>query len=108
MYNVGDLISRYVPVVDMLRLESRVGIMVASLLRYLLIPAFYFTANYGTQGWMLFLCIILGVTNGYLTVCILMTAPKGYKVCAFLSLSLSVSPSLSIFIYACIHTCACV
>ena len=95
MYNVGDLISRYVPVVDMLRLESRVGIMVASLLRYLLIPAFYFTANYGTQGWMLFLCIILGVTNGYLTVCILMTAPKGYKVCAPLSLS----PSLPLYIW---------
>ena len=81
MYNVGDFVARYVPVVDMLRLESRLGIMVASLLRYLFIPAFYFTANYGTQGWMLFLCIILGMTNGYLTVCILMMAPKGYKVC---------------------------
>ncbi|GMY37199.1 equilibrative nucleotide transporter 3-like [Fagus crenata] len=47
--------------------------------RFLLIPAFYFTAKYGDKGWMILLTSILGVSNGYLTVCVLTVAPKGYK-----------------------------
>lgn len=79
MYNVGDFIARYIPLINKVRLESRCGLFLAACSRFVLIPAFYFTAKYGTQGWMLFLCIILGLSNGYLTVCILVTAPKGYK-----------------------------
>uniref|UniRef100_A0A5B7AZM8 Putative equilibrative nucleotide transporter 3-like n=1 Tax=Davidia involucrata TaxID=16924 RepID=A0A5B7AZM8_DAVIN len=79
MYNVGDLISRYIPLVECLKLESRKGLMFAILSRFLLIPAFYFTAKYGDQGWMIMLTSFLGLTNGYLTVCVLTTAPKGYK-----------------------------
>nr|GMD78056.1 equilibrative nucleotide transporter 3-like isoform X1 [Ipomoea batatas] len=80
MYNVWDLIGRYVPLLKWVKLESRKGIMVAILLRYLLIPAFYFTAKYGDQGWMIMLTSFLGLTNGYLTVCVFTSAPKGYKV----------------------------
>lgn len=29
---------------------------------------------------------LLGLTNGYLTVCVLTAAPKGYKVCVIVSL----------------------
>ncbi|KAI9177290.1 hypothetical protein LWI28_013291 [Acer negundo] len=79
MYNVGDLIGRYIPLVKFLKLESRKGLMVAVLSRFLLIPAFYFTAKYGEQGWMIMLTSVLGLTNGYLTVCVLTSAPKGYK-----------------------------
>ncbi|XP_031097538.1 equilibrative nucleotide transporter 3-like isoform X2 [Ipomoea triloba] len=79
MYNVWDLIGRYVPLLKWVKLESRKGIMVAILLRYLLIPAFYFTAKYGDQGWMIILTSFLGLTNGYLTVCVFTSAPKGYK-----------------------------
>ncbi|XP_057961222.1 equilibrative nucleotide transporter 3-like [Malania oleifera] len=79
MYNVWDLISRYIPIVKCLKLESRKGLMYAILSRFLLIPAFYFTAKYGDQGWMIFLISFLGLTNGYLTVCVLTAAPKGYK-----------------------------
>ncbi|XP_022749073.1 equilibrative nucleotide transporter 3-like [Durio zibethinus] len=79
MYNVWDLIGRYIPLVKSLKLESRKGLMVAILSRFLLIPAFYFTAKYGDQGWMIMLTSLLGLTNGYLTVCILTSAPKGYK-----------------------------
>lgn len=79
MFNVGDFLARYIPLIDWLRLESRKGLMAASLFRFVLIPSFYFAAKYGTQGLMLLLCIILGLSNGYLTVCILVTAPKGYK-----------------------------
>nr|GMD78163.1 equilibrative nucleotide transporter 3-like [Ipomoea batatas] len=79
MYNVWDLIGRYVPLLKWVKLESRKGIMVAILLRYLLIPAFYFTAKYGDQGWMIMLTSFLGLTNGYLTVCVFTSAPKGYK-----------------------------
>ncbi|RLM86217.1 equilibrative nucleotide transporter 3-like [Panicum miliaceum] len=72
-YNVWDLIGRYVP------LRSRKGLLVAVVSRLLLIPAFYYTAKYGDQGWMIMLTSFLGLSNGYLTVCVLTEAPKGYK-----------------------------
>lgn len=79
LYNVWDLIARYIPLVECLRLESRKGLMIAILCRFLFIPMFYFTAKYGEQGWMLMLISFLGITNGYLTVCVFTAAPKGYK-----------------------------
>uniref|UniRef100_A0A2N9IAU8 Uncharacterized protein n=1 Tax=Fagus sylvatica TaxID=28930 RepID=A0A2N9IAU8_FAGSY len=79
MYNVWDLISRCIPLIESLKLESRKGLMIAILSRFLFIPAFYFTAKYGDKGWMILLTSILGVSNGYLSVCVLTVAPKGYK-----------------------------
>ncbi|XP_039070644.1 equilibrative nucleotide transporter 3-like isoform X2 [Hibiscus syriacus] len=78
-FNVWDLISRYLPLVKFLKIESRKGLMIAILPRFLLIPAFYFTAKYGDQGWMILLVSILGLTNGYFIICVMTTAPKGYK-----------------------------
>jgi len=57
-----------------------IGNIPTVLSRFLLIPAFYFTAKYGDQGWMIFLVSFLGLTNGYLTVCVLTIAPRGYTV----------------------------
>ena len=54
--------------------------MAATLARFVLIPAFYLTAKYGAQGYMIFLTSFLGLSNGYLTVCVLTEAPKGYNV----------------------------
>ncbi|KAK7302680.1 hypothetical protein RJT34_13573 [Clitoria ternatea] len=79
MYNVMDLMARYIPLVQWLKLESRKGLLTATLARFLLVPAFYFTAKYGDQGWMILLTSFLGLTNGYLTVCVLTVAPRGYK-----------------------------
>ncbi|KAL5056479.1 hypothetical protein RYX36_037161 [Vicia faba] len=79
MYNVSDLIGRYIPLIKILNLESRKLITTASVSRFLFIPAFYFTAKYGTQGWMIMLTSLLGLSNGYLTVCVFTSAPKGYK-----------------------------
>lgn len=79
MYNVLDLIGRYTPLIKSIKLESRKGLLIASLSRFLLIPAFYFTAKYGDQGYMILLVSFLGLTNGHLTVCVLTAAPKGYK-----------------------------
>ncbi|XP_027160847.1 equilibrative nucleotide transporter 3-like isoform X2 [Coffea eugenioides] len=79
MYNAWDLVSRYIPLIECLKLKSRKGLMLATLSRFFLIPCFYFTAKYGDQGWMIFLTSFLGLTNGYLTVCILTAAPKGHK-----------------------------
>lgn len=79
MYNVWDLVGRYVPLIECVKLESRAGLMMAVVARFLLIPAFYFTAKYADQGWMIFLTSFLGLSNGYLTVCVLTTAPNGYK-----------------------------
>ncbi|TYK12356.1 equilibrative nucleotide transporter 3-like isoform X1 [Cucumis melo var. makuwa] len=78
-YNVFDLVGRYIPLIKCIKLESRKWLMVSILARILLVPAFYFTAKYGNQGWMILLTSFLGLTNGYLTVCLLTTAPKGYK-----------------------------
>ncbi|XP_042041720.1 equilibrative nucleotide transporter 3-like [Salvia splendens] len=77
-YNIWDLIGRYVPLIDGIRLESRKGLTIACLSRIVLIPCFYFTAKYGDQGWMIMLCSFLGLSNGYLTVCVLTVAPRGY------------------------------
>lgn len=77
MYNVMDLTGRYIP--HRIYIKSRKGIMIATLSRFLFVPAFYFTAKYGAQGWMIMLTSLLGITNGYLTVCVLTKAPKGYK-----------------------------
>uniref|UniRef100_A0A2N9IJD4 Equilibrative nucleotide transporter 3-like n=1 Tax=Fagus sylvatica TaxID=28930 RepID=A0A2N9IJD4_FAGSY len=79
IYDVWDLIGRFIPLLKCLRLESRKGLMIAVLSRFLLIPAFYYTAKYGDQGWMIMLTSFLGLTNGYLTVHVLTSAPKGYK-----------------------------
>ncbi|RVW70848.1 Equilibrative nucleotide transporter 3 [Vitis vinifera] len=80
MYNGWDLIGRYIPLIKCIKLKSRKGLMIGILTRFLLIPAFYFTAKYGDQGWMIMLTSFLGLTNGYFTVCVLTEAPKGYKV----------------------------
>ncbi|XP_024028217.1 equilibrative nucleotide transporter 3 [Morus notabilis] len=79
MYNVLDLVGRCIPLVKCLNLESRKGIFTSIIARFLFIPAFYFTAKYADQGWMIMLTSLLGLTNGYLTVCVLTAAPKGYK-----------------------------
>ncbi|MFS8026035.1 putative equilibrative nucleoside transporter [Helianthus anomalus] len=78
MYNVWDLIGRYIPLIKSIKIESRKGLMIAILSRFLFIPAFYFTAKYGDEGWMIMLISLLGLTNGYLTVCVMTVAPKGY------------------------------
>lgn len=75
-----DLIARYIPLIEKIKLKSRKGLMIATLTRFLFIPCFYFTAKYGDQGWMIMLVSFLGLTNGYLTVCVLTVAPQGYKV----------------------------
>ncbi|KAL5130699.1 Equilibrative nucleotide transporter 3 [Glycine soja] len=59
--------------------ESRKKLTTAIVSRLLFVPAFYFTAKYGTQGWMIMLTSFLGLSNGYFTVCVLTSAPKGYK-----------------------------
>jgi len=81
MFNVGDLLGRYIPLIDGLLLKSRRVLLVSALSRAAFIPAFYSTAKYGPQGWMIILTILLGISNGYITVCAFMGAPKGYLVC---------------------------
>ncbi|WCJ29926.1 Equilibrative nucleotide transporter 6 [Euphorbia peplus] len=74
-----DLVGRCLPLLKWLKLESRKGLMLAILARFLLIPAFYFTAKFGDQGWMILLTSFLRLTNGYFTVCVITVAPKGYQ-----------------------------
>lgn len=79
LYNLADLISRYFPLLYLW--DSRKGLFIACLSRALFIPCFYFTAKYADAGWMIFLCASLGLTGGYLTASVFMTAPRGYNVC---------------------------
>ncbi|KAL6657810.1 hypothetical protein ACP70R_005590 [Stipagrostis hirtigluma subsp. patula] len=78
-FNVLDLTGRYIPLIENIKLTSRKGLLIATFSRFLLVPAFYYTAKYGGQGWMILLTSFLGLSNGYLTVCILTEAPKGFK-----------------------------
>ncbi|RHN80135.1 putative equilibrative nucleoside transporter [Medicago truncatula] len=55
MYNAWDLVGRYVPLIKSLKMESRKLITGSVCARFVLIPAFYFAAKYGTQGWMIML-----------------------------------------------------
>ncbi|PWA43681.1 equilibrative nucleotide transporter 3 [Artemisia annua] len=77
-YNVSNLAVRYVPLIKVLNLESRKGIMILVLSRFLFIPLFYFTSKYGDQGWMIVLVFFLGVTTGYPITCIMTLAPQSY------------------------------
>ncbi|KAF8675558.1 hypothetical protein HU200_047626 [Digitaria exilis] len=77
--NAWDLIATYIPLIEQIKLTSRKGLLLAAISRFLLIPAFYYTAKYGDQGWMILLTSFLGLSSGYLTVCVLTEAPKGYK-----------------------------
>ncbi|KAL9236707.1 hypothetical protein vseg_011343 [Gypsophila vaccaria] len=79
VYNVLDLIGRYTPLLNFLCLESRKGLTLAIVARFVFVPAFYFTAKYASEGWMIALVGLLGLTNGHLTVCVMTAAPKGYK-----------------------------
>ncbi|KAL6637906.1 hypothetical protein ACP70R_025478 [Stipagrostis hirtigluma subsp. patula] len=78
-YNAWDLIGRYLPLVRCLKLTSRKGLSAAVLGRFALLPAFYYAARHGGEGWMIALASVLGLSNGYLTVCVLTEAPNGYK-----------------------------
>ncbi|CAN6859591.1 unnamed protein product [Brassica oleracea] len=79
MYNSGNMVRRYTPLVEWLKIENRKGLTLVVFSRFLFIPAFYFTAKYGDQGWMIMLVSLLGLTTGHFNVCILITAPKGYN-----------------------------
>ncbi|KAL8229628.1 hypothetical protein R6Q57_014528 [Mikania cordata] len=78
MYNVCDFIARYIPLIESIKIKSRKWLMITILARFLSVPAFYFTAKYADQGWMIMLISLLGLTNGYFTVCVMIAAPKGY------------------------------
>ncbi|XP_056162698.1 equilibrative nucleotide transporter 3-like [Syzygium oleosum] len=77
IYNVWDFIAQYIPLISWLKLESRKGLMLATIACFLFVPTFYFTAKYGDQGWMIMLVSFLGLTHGYLTVFVMTVAPKG-------------------------------
>ncbi|KAL4585137.1 hypothetical protein LXL04_009752 [Taraxacum kok-saghyz] len=79
MYNIWNLVGRYIPLIECVKLESRKGLMIAVLARFLLVPVFYFAAKYANQHWMIYLTSFLGLSNGYLSVCVFTSAPKGYK-----------------------------
>jgi solute carrier family 29 (equilibrative nucleoside transporter), member 1/2/3 len=79
-FNVSDLVGRYLTLIKQVKVTSRKRLLIAVISRFLLIPAFHYTAKYGGQGWKIMLTSFLGLSNGHLTVCVLTEAPKGYKV----------------------------
>ena len=95
MFNVGDLLGRYIPLIECLLLKSRPMLVAAAVSRIAFIPAFYFTAKYGPQGWMIILTLVLGITNGYVCLCAFIGAPKGYLVRNSFNLQVSI-PALLI------------
>nr|TKW35272.1 hypothetical protein SEVIR_2G361600v2 [Setaria viridis] len=73
---VPDLIGQCLPLVGRIKLTSRKGIWVAVLARFAG-PAFYYAGKRGGEGWMVALASALGLSNGYLTLCVLTEAPRG-------------------------------
>ncbi|XBJ00502.1 hypothetical protein VPH35_020388 [Triticum aestivum] len=65
-YNGSDLVGRYVPLVEIIKVTSRRGRMAMVLARYLLLPVFYCAARYRGEAWMVALASALGLSNGYL------------------------------------------
>ena len=94
-YNVWDLIGRYIPLIEQIKLRPRKGLLIAVVSRLLLVLAFYYTAKYGDQGWMIMLTLFLGLSNGYLTVSSL-SYPKGTRL-AYKCFELSMRESLLSF-----------
>lgn len=79
-YNTGDLVGRCLPLARRLRLACRARITAAAAARFLLVPAFYLAGRWGGgQGYTILLTAVLGLSNGYLTVCVLTEAPRGYE-----------------------------
>uniref|UniRef100_A0A0D9X098 Equilibrative nucleoside transporter n=1 Tax=Leersia perrieri TaxID=77586 RepID=A0A0D9X098_9ORYZ len=78
-FNVSDLIGRYMPLIEKIKLTSRKWLLIAVILRFLFIPAFYYTVKYCDEGWVIMLTSFLGLSNGHLTVCVITEAPKDYK-----------------------------
>ncbi|KAL1145892.1 hypothetical protein V6Z11_A11G331000, partial [Gossypium hirsutum] len=81
-HKLGTCCFTFIPKGLCIHLKNMVRLIcltIAILSRFLLIPAFYFTAKYGDQGWMILLVSFLGLTNGHLTVCVMTAAPKSYK-----------------------------
>ncbi|CAN7126669.1 unnamed protein product, partial [Brassica rapa subsp. narinosa] len=72
----SDALSRYITMVKPLKMQSGKVIVASVLARMLFLPAFYITARYADQGWMITLTSFLGISNGYLTVCVLTQTPK--------------------------------
>jgi solute carrier family 29 (equilibrative nucleoside transporter), member 1/2/3 len=68
-YSIWDLIGRYLPLINCIKLTSRKGLLVITCLRFLFVPAFYYAVKYVDQGWVIMLTSFLGLSNGYLTVC---------------------------------------
>ncbi|CAN7126677.1 unnamed protein product, partial [Brassica rapa subsp. narinosa] len=80
-FNLSDPLSRYITMVKPLKMQSGKVIVASVLARMLFLPAFYITARYADQGWMITLTSFLGISNGYLTVCVLtQTTKRTYNV----------------------------
>lgn len=85
MFNAGDFVGRYMPLLKPFSLVPRKGLFLLCVARVLFIPCFYFAAKFADAGWMILLGITLGWTNGYLTVLGMMLAPRGYSVSLILT-----------------------
>lgn len=79
LFNVGDFLGRYMPLWKPFFLESRRGLFALCLARVLFVPCFFFAAKYADAGWMIFLCLMLGLTNGWPSVLGFMLPPRGYS-----------------------------
>jgi len=74
-YNVGDAVGKGGPLV--LPSVAPRAVLLLSLLRFLFIPAFILSAAYAAPAWVIgLLTLLLGATNGHLTACAMMSAPR--------------------------------
>ncbi|KAM7263037.1 hypothetical protein ACFE04_000720 [Oxalis oulophora] len=79
IFNVSDLISRYIPLADQLNITNKRVLLSAALSRFALVPTFYFAGKDAGEGWMMLVTSFMGLSNGYLTVCAFTLVPGSYR-----------------------------
>uniref|UniRef100_A0A7S1SXV4 Equilibrative nucleoside transporter n=1 Tax=Tetraselmis chuii TaxID=63592 RepID=A0A7S1SXV4_9CHLO len=75
-YNFGDVAGKCGPLVFPF-FQPRL-VLLLSAVRFVFVPAFYFASVYVAPAWVIgLLTLALGATNGHLTACAMMSAPRG-------------------------------
>lgn len=77
-FNIADAAGKILPVKAEFAMQDRTWILNLSLVRLLIVPAFYVAASQGYGPTVLSsLTIVLGLSNGYLSAVAMMVAPQG-------------------------------
>lgn len=80
LFNLADCLGKSVPAVEALRLRAQSPLLAAAVARLIFVPAFHLSASHGAGAVATgALTLLLGLSNGYLTSCVMIAAPEGLR-----------------------------